>query len=78
MILRTPLLAATLLAVTDRQSHKLFWLTKNGEWSLQLRGVADPADSPESVDTSASLLQDGMNKTQFRKGMAQIKRSSRR
>jgi Flp pilus assembly protein CpaB len=66
------------LAVTDRQAHKLFWLAKNGEWSLQLRGVADPADSPESMDTSASLLQDGMNQTQFRKGMAQIKRSSRR
>ncbi len=66
------------LAVTDRQAHKLFWLAKNGEWSLQLRGVADAADSPESVDTSASLLQDGMNQTQFRKGMAQIKRSSRR
>ena len=51
---------------------------EDGDWTLQLRGVADAADSPETVDTSASLLQDGMNKTQFRKGMAQIKRSSRR
>ena len=69
---------SVILAVTDGQAHKLFWLTNNGEWSLQLRGVADAADSPETVDTSASLLQDGLNKTQFRKGMAQIKRSSRR
>jgi Flp pilus assembly protein CpaB len=66
------------LAVTDRQAHKFFWLAKNGEWTLQLRGVADVADSPESVDTSASLLQEGLNQNQFRKGMAQIKRSSRR
>jgi Flp pilus assembly protein CpaB len=69
---------SVMLALTDRQAHKLFWLTKNGEWTLQLRGVADAADSPETVDTSASLLQDGMNQTQFRKGIAQIKRSSRR
>jgi Flp pilus assembly protein CpaB len=69
---------SAIFALTDRQAHKLFWLTNNGEWSLQLRGVADAADSPESLDTSASLLQDGMNQTQFRKGMAQIKRSSRR
>jgi Flp pilus assembly protein CpaB len=67
-----------ILAVTDRQAHKLFWLSQNGDWTLQLRGVADVADSPESLDTSASLLQDGLNQTQFRKGMAQIKRSSRR
>lgn len=67
-----------ILAVTDRQAHKLFWLMKNGEWSLQLRGVADAADSPEAVDSSGSLLNDGMNKSQLKKGMAQIKRSSRR
>jgi Flp pilus assembly protein CpaB len=69
---------SAILAVTDRQAHKLFWLAQNGDWTLQLRGVADAADSPESVDTSASLLQEGLNKTQFKKGMAQIKRSSRR
>lgn len=67
-----------ILAVTDRQAHKLFWLSQNGDWTLQLRGVADVADSPDGLDTSASLLQDGLNKAQFRKGMAQIKRSSRR
>ncbi len=67
-----------ILAVTDRQAHKLFWLSQNGDWTLQLRGVADVADSPDGLDTSASLLQDGLNQAQFRKGMAQIKRSSRR
>jgi Flp pilus assembly protein CpaB len=67
-----------ILAVTDRQAHKFFWLAKNGEWSLQLRGVADVADSPESMDSSASLLVDGMNQTQLRKGMGEIRRSSRR
>jgi Flp pilus assembly protein CpaB len=67
-----------ILAVTDRQAHKLFWLMKNGEWSLQLRGVADAADSPESADSSASLFVDGMNQAQLRKSMGQIRRSSRR
>ena len=67
-----------ILAVTDRQALKLFWLSQNGDWTLQLRGVADVADSPEALDTSASLLQDGLNKAQLRRGMAQIKRSSRR
>lgn len=67
-----------ILAVTDRQAHKLFWLMKNGEWSLQLRGVSETADSPEGVDSSASLLLDGMNKNQSKQGLAQIKRSSRR
>lgn len=67
-----------ILAVTDRQAHKLFWLSQNGDWTLQLRGVADVADSPDGLDTSASLLQDGLNQAQFRRGMAQIKRSSRR
>jgi Flp pilus assembly protein CpaB len=69
---------SAILAVTDRQAHKFFWLTKNGEWSLQLRGVADATDSPEGVDSSASLLQDGMNQAQLRKGLGQIRRSSRR
>lgn len=68
---------SAVLAVTDRQAHRLFWLVKNGEWSLQLRGVSDVADSPESVDTSASVLADGMSRAQLRRGMGQIRRSSR-
>ena len=59
----TPTLSAT-LAVTDRQSQKLFWVMTNGQWSLQLRPVNNPKDSPESVDSSSSVLGDGLGSSQ--------------
>jgi Flp pilus assembly protein CpaB len=65
------------LAITDRQAHKLLWLTKNGEWSLDLRSAADAADSPESVDSSASLVADGLTHGQLRKGLNLVRRSHR-
>jgi Flp pilus assembly protein CpaB len=54
-----------LLALTDAQSQKLFFVMKNGEWTLQLRPVKDPADSPESIETTATVLADGLSKSQF-------------
>jgi len=58
-----PTLSVT-LAVTDRQSQKLFWVMTNGEWSLQLRPLNKPKDSPESVDTVSSVLVDGLRSAQ--------------
>lgn len=58
-----PTLSAT-LAVTDRQSQKLFWVMTNAEWSLQLRPLNKPKDSPESVDTVSSVLADGLRPAQ--------------
>jgi Flp pilus assembly protein CpaB len=49
-----------MLAVTDAQAQKLWWLVKNGDWSLQLRPVTNAADSPDSFETSASVLADGL------------------
>ena len=49
-----------MLAVTDAQAQKLWWLVNNGDWSLQLRPVTNAADSPESFETSSSLLLDGL------------------
>ena len=49
-----------MLAVTDAQAQKLWWVVKNGEWSLQLRPVTNAADSPDSFETSASVLADGL------------------
>jgi hypothetical protein len=49
-----------MLALTDAQAQKLFWIMKNGEWSLELRPTDDPADSPESFESSRSLLRDGL------------------
>lgn len=53
------------LAVTDSQAQKLFWVYKNGDWSLELRPVIDATDSPESVETIESVLGDGLKPRQF-------------
>jgi Flp pilus assembly protein CpaB len=53
------------VAVTDSQSQKLFYVTKNGDWSLQLRPVIDATDSPESVETIESVLGDGLKPRQY-------------
>lgn len=58
-----PTLSAT-LAVTDRQSQKLFWVMTNSQWSLQLRPIDNPKDSPESVDSSSTVLADGLGSSQ--------------
>jgi Flp pilus assembly protein CpaB len=51
---------STMLAVTDSQAQKLFFVTENGKWALELRPVTDAADSPESVDTAQTVLGDGL------------------
>jgi Flp pilus assembly protein CpaB len=56
---------AVQLKVTDSQAQKLFFVIKNGDWSLQLRPVVDAADSPESVETIESVLGDGLRPRQF-------------
>jgi Flp pilus assembly protein CpaB len=53
------------LEVTDSQAQKLFYVIKNGDWSLQLRPAVDSADSPESVETIESVLGDGLKPRQF-------------
>jgi hypothetical protein len=52
---------SVILALTDAQAQKLFWVAKNGEWTLQLRPPGDAADSPGSVETARSLATDGLN-----------------
>ncbi len=51
---------ATTLAVTDVQVQKLFWAMKNGEWHLELRPPVKAADSPENVESSNSMLREGV------------------
>jgi Flp pilus assembly protein CpaB len=58
---------AIMLAVTDAQSQKLFWIFTNGEWSLSLRPATDPADSPEGLEWSGTVLADGLTREQLRK-----------
>jgi Flp pilus assembly protein CpaB len=54
-----------LLALTDAQAEKLFYVMKNGDWTLQLRPTKDPADSPESIETVATVLGDGLSRAQI-------------
>jgi Flp pilus assembly protein CpaB len=53
-----------MLAMTDSQATKFWWLVNNGEWSLQLRPVTDPSDSPEEVNNSKTNALDGLNARQ--------------
>ena len=57
---------AVQVAVTDAQAQKLFFVTKNGDWTLQIRPVVDATDSPEGVETIESVLGDGLKFNQFR------------
>ena len=56
---------SVMLALTDAQSQKLFWIMKNGDWSLELRPTDDPADSPESSESAGTLLGDGLSTAQI-------------
>jgi len=48
-----------LVAVTDTQVQKLFYVMKNADWSLELRPIVDAADSAEHVETAGSVLTAG-------------------
>ena len=53
---------AAILAVSDTQSRKLFWMMKNGDWSFELRPVTKATDSVEGFDTSDSILKAGLRR----------------
>ncbi len=57
--------SSVVLAVTDAQAQKLFFVMRNGDWSLQLRPTDEPADSPESVETVETVLGDGLKPAQL-------------
>lgn len=50
---------AVVLAVTDAQAQRLYYVMKNGDWTLQLRPVKKPKDSDRSVDTYTTVLAGG-------------------
>jgi Flp pilus assembly protein CpaB len=49
-----------LLAISDTQVQKLLHVQRHGEWALQLRPVVDGVDSPESLETTPTILRDGL------------------
>jgi pilus assembly protein CpaB len=52
-------------AITDTQAQKLFFTTQNTSWSLVLRPVARPSDSPQSVQTMQDLIGAGLSQSQI-------------
>ena len=56
-----------LIAMTDAQSEKFWWVAKNGEWTLQLRAVSDATDSPDGIENSKSVAMDGLSAAQRRR-----------
>jgi len=54
-----------LLAVTDTQVQKLLYVVENDDWTLELRPVIDATDSPETVETQATVVGDGLRGKQL-------------
>jgi Flp pilus assembly protein CpaB len=55
-----------LLAVTDTQVQKLFYVTRNDDWTLELRPIVKASDSPETVETQNTIVSDGLSSRQLR------------
>jgi Flp pilus assembly protein CpaB len=52
--------SSVILAVTDTQVQRLFFVLKNADWTLELRPVVDAADSAERIETIDSVLKGGV------------------
>jgi Flp pilus assembly protein CpaB len=57
---------SVLLALTDAQARKLFFVHRNGDWAFALRPPDDATDGPEGVESAETLLTDGLNANQLR------------
>ena len=52
--------SSAILAVSDTQIQRLFFVLKNADWTLALRPVIAPADSAERVDNLKTVLTRGV------------------
>jgi Flp pilus assembly protein CpaB len=52
--------ASAILAVSDTQVQRLFFVLKNADWTLALRPVINPVDSSERIDNLQSILTRGV------------------
>jgi Flp pilus assembly protein CpaB len=48
---------SVILAVTDTQVQRLFFVLRNADWTLELRPVVNAADSNERIDTLNTVLE---------------------
>lgn len=51
--------SSVILAVSDTQVQRLFFVLRNADWTLELRPVVNAADSGDRVDTINSVLGGG-------------------
>jgi Flp pilus assembly protein CpaB len=65
---RTNTLTSVILAVTDTQVQRLWYVVTQDDdsWTLQLRPVIDAQDSAERLDGWATVLTEGINGAQWR------------
>jgi len=52
--------SSVILAVTDTQVQRLFYVVKDADWTLELRPVLNAVDSPERVETLDTILREGV------------------
>lgn len=50
--------SSVVLAVTDTQAQKLFYVAKNADWTLELRPVTDATDSSGGAATGGSIYKE--------------------
>jgi Flp pilus assembly protein CpaB len=50
---------SVIVAVSDTQVQRLFFVLRNADWTLELRPVVNAADSHERVDTIDTILKEG-------------------
>jgi Flp pilus assembly protein CpaB len=51
--------SSVILAITDTQVQRLYFVMRNADWTLELRPAIDAADSPERLDSLQSVLTSG-------------------
>jgi Flp pilus assembly protein CpaB len=56
---------SAVLEVTDAQVPKLLWTTQKHGWTLLLRPLTEPVDSPENLATLPTVLKDGLPRNQL-------------
>lgn len=52
--------SSVILAVTDTQVQRLFYVVKDADWTLELRPVLNAVDSPERVETLDTIMRQGV------------------
>jgi Flp pilus assembly protein CpaB len=48
------------LRLTDAQAERVFWMQRNGEWTLLVRPVVKPKSSKQGFDNSISILKSSL------------------